>query len=129
MNDAPGLSMDELADRAGVSVRTVRYYISQGLLPGPGTRGKYASYNQDHLARLRLVRRLAEQHVPLAEQRERLAQLSADELRQLLHEEERHSRVMEQARTAPSPRENVSRLLARARPTPPKRQAGVGPPL
>jgi DNA-binding transcriptional MerR regulator len=109
------MGIDELADRAGVSVRTVRYYIGQGLLPGPGARGKQASYDEDHLARLRLIRRLAEQHVPLAEQRERLAQLSPDDLRQLLQEEERHARGMEKARAAASPRDYMTRLLARAR--------------
>jgi DNA-binding transcriptional MerR regulator len=109
-----GLSIEQLAEQAGVSVRTVRYYISQGLLPGPGARGKYASYDADHLARLRLIRKLVEQHVPLAEQRERLQQLSTVDLRRLLQEEEQHSRVMEQA---PSPREYVSRLLAHARAT------------
>ena len=119
MHGEPGLSIEELADRAGVSVRTVRYYISQGLLTGPGTRGKYASYGEDHLDRLRLIRRLVEQHVPLAEQRERLAGMSADDVRRLLREEDRHSRAQEQARIAPSPRDYVSRLLTHARTRPP----------
>jgi len=110
-----GLSIEELADRAGVSVRTVRYYITQGLLPGPATRGKYASYDEDQLARLQLVRLLVDQHVPLAELRERLAQLSAQEVRTLLRQEQRRVRTREQARTAPSPRDYVSGLLARAR--------------
>jgi DNA-binding transcriptional MerR regulator len=109
-----GLSIEQLAEQAGVSVRTVRYYISQGLLPGPGARGKYASYGDEHLARLQLIRKLVDQHVPLAEQRQRLQELSADDLRHVLQEEEQHSRVMEQA---PSPREYVSRLLSHARTT------------
>jgi DNA-binding transcriptional MerR regulator len=113
-----GLSIEELADRAGVSVRTVRYYISQGLLRGPANRGKYASYDEDHLARLQLIRRLVDQHVPLAELRERLGHLSSEELNAVLRQEERHSRVLEQARTASSARDYVSGLLARAR-TPP----------
>ena len=110
-----GLSIEELADRAGVSVRTVRYYISQGLLLGPANRGKYASYDDDHLARLQLIRRLVDQHVPLAELRERLAHLSSEELKALLRQEERHSRALDQARAERSPRDYVSRLLARAR--------------
>ena len=119
------MSIEQLAEQAGVSVRTVRYYISQGLLPGPGARGKYASYGDDHLARLQLIRRLVDQHVPLAEQRERLQQLSADDLRRLLQEEEQHSRVMQQA---PSPRDYVSRLLAHAR-EPEDYRTPVQPPL
>ena len=110
-----GLSIEELADHAGVSVRTVRYYITQGLLPGPATRGKYASYDEDQLARLQLIRVLVDQHVPLAELRERLAQLSDEEVHTLLRQEQRRLRSLEQARTAPSPRDYVSGLLARAR--------------
>jgi DNA-binding transcriptional MerR regulator len=112
--DRDGLSIEQLAEQAGVSVRTVRYYISQGLLPGPAARGKYASYDDDHLARLQLIRRLVDQHVPLAEQRQQLQQLSADDLRGLLQAEEQHARAMQQA---PSPREYVSQLLAHARAT------------
>jgi DNA-binding transcriptional MerR regulator len=118
MGEELALSIEELAERAGVSVRTVRYYISQGLLPGPGSRGKHASYHEDHLARLRLIRRLAERHVPLAEQRERLEQLPAEDLRRLLEEEDRHAEVLEQARSGPSPRDYVSRLLDHARSAP-----------
>ena len=119
-----GPSIEELAGRAGVSVRTVRYYISQGLLLGPANRGKYASYDDDHLARLQLIRRLVDQHVPLAELRERLAHLSSEELKALLRQEERHSRALDQARAERSPRDYVSRLLARARTRPavPSRQ-------
>jgi DNA-binding transcriptional MerR regulator len=48
-----GMTIEALADAAGVSVRTARFYISQGLLPGPGARGRAATYGPDHLARLR----------------------------------------------------------------------------
>jgi DNA-binding transcriptional MerR regulator len=50
----------ELAERAGVSVRTVRYYIQEGLLPAPDTQGRFASYTEEHLDRLELIRRLKE---------------------------------------------------------------------
>lgn len=118
MSTDPGLSIEALADRAGVSVRTVRYYISQGLLPGPANRGKYASYDVDHLARLQLIRRLVDQRVPLADLRERLVHLTPDEVRTLLREEDRRSRALEQTRKTASPREYVSGLLARARAAP-----------
>jgi DNA-binding transcriptional MerR regulator len=74
------LTIEDLAERAGVSVRTVRFYISQGLLAGPGTRGRAAAYGDEHLARLRLIRRLVEQHLPLAEQLLRLEGLSLAEV-------------------------------------------------
>jgi len=109
-----GLSVEELADAADVSVRTVRYYIAEGLLPGPGSRGKLASYGDEHLARLRLIRRLAEQRVPLAEMRTLLAPLALDEVRALLAEEERHAAHLDLAAQAPSPQAYVSGLLNRA---------------
>jgi DNA-binding transcriptional MerR regulator len=68
-------SLQELAGAAGVTPRTVRYYISEGLLPSPD-RGPRAQYDPDHLARLRLIRQLQRNHLPLAEIRRRLAELS-----------------------------------------------------
>ena len=35
MDATPGLTVDELAARAGVTVRTVRFYSTKGLLPPP----------------------------------------------------------------------------------------------
>ena len=54
------MGIEELADLVGVPVRTVRYYIAEGLLPGPGTRGKGTVYGEEHLLRLRLIRLLAD---------------------------------------------------------------------
>ena len=72
-------SLVDLCDLADVTPRTVRYYISQGLLRSPGTSGPGARYDDGHLARLRLIRRLQREHLPLAEIRSRLAALSDDE--------------------------------------------------
>jgi DNA-binding transcriptional MerR regulator len=72
-------SLQELAGAAGVTPRTVRYYISEGLLPSPD-RGPRAQYDPDQLARLRLIRQLQRNHLPLAEIRRRLADLSDAEV-------------------------------------------------
>src|SRR5438132_3850871 len=109
------LTVEELADRAGVSVRTVRYYISQGLLAGPAARGRNASYTDEHLARLQLIRMLVEQHVPLAEQRQQLAGLSYQQVRALLKDEERHGQTLYRASVTRSPGDYIGELLARAR--------------
>ncbi|MEP6731094.1 MAG: MerR family transcriptional regulator [bacterium] len=66
------IELTELADRAGVSIRTVRYYIQQGLLSKPEARGPGAHYTEDHLERLQLIKRLQKEHLPLAEIRRRL---------------------------------------------------------
>lgn len=75
-----GFAITELAGLAGVTPRTIRYYISVGLLPAPEQSGRAARYGDDHLRRLRLVKRLQDQHLPLAEIRARLAELSDDEV-------------------------------------------------
>jgi len=78
------LDLAELSARAGVSTRTVRYYIQQGLLPAPESRGPGAHYGGEHLDRLHLIRRLQREHLPLAEIRRRLEALDAAEIRELL---------------------------------------------
>jgi DNA-binding transcriptional MerR regulator len=55
---ADDLSVEELAERAGVTVRTIRYYQSEGLLPPPGRVGREARYGGAHLERLGLIARL-----------------------------------------------------------------------
>jgi DNA-binding transcriptional MerR regulator len=72
-------SLPDLCGLADVTPRTVRYYIAQGLLRSPGTSGPSARYDDGHLARLRLIRRLQREHLPLAEIRSRLAALTDDE--------------------------------------------------
>ena len=62
-----------------VTPRTVRYYIGQGLLASPGS-GPNARYTDNHLARLRLSRRLQRELLPLAEIRRRLDDLADDEI-------------------------------------------------
>lgn len=110
-----GLTVEELAERGQVSVRTVRYYIAEGLLPGPGSRGKAATYGEEHLIRLLLIRRLAERGVPLAKMRDLLDRLALDDARALLTEEEERFAVRQQAEQAPSPKEYVAALLDQAR--------------
>ncbi len=70
----PQLELTELADRAGVSVRTIRYYIQQGLLPKPEARGPGAHYSEEHLERLLFVKRLQKEHLPLSEIRRAIEQ-------------------------------------------------------
>ena len=77
-------SLAELARVTGVTPRTVRYYIAQGLLPGPNDAGKAAWYGEGHLDRLRLIRRLQTQHLPLAEIRSRLGSISDAEVAELV---------------------------------------------
>jgi DNA-binding transcriptional MerR regulator len=76
MPDPARYSITELADLAGVTPRTVRYYLAQGLIPSPGATGPGVKYGDEVLDRLRLIRRLQRKHLPLAEIRQRLAGLT-----------------------------------------------------
>lgn len=60
-------TVDELAARAGVSVRTVRFYSTRGLLPPPelGPR-RVGRYGPGHLSRLALIEELRGQGMTLA---------------------------------------------------------------
>lgn len=76
-------SLADLCDLADVTARTVRFYIAQGLLRGPESSGPSARYDDGHLDRLRLIRRLQRDNVPLAEIRKRLAALSDQDIAEL----------------------------------------------
>ncbi|WP_372347854.1 MerR family transcriptional regulator [Streptomyces sp. KL116D] len=47
--------MEELADAAGITVRTVRFYRERGLIKPPRREGRIAWYDETHLARLRTI--------------------------------------------------------------------------
>ena len=76
-------SLSDLAKLSGVTPRTVRYYIEQGLLPAPSGLGSKATYNDTHLDLLRVIRRLQGAHLPLAEIRRQLRLVPEDELAEL----------------------------------------------
>ncbi|MFI9720576.1 MerR family transcriptional regulator [Streptomyces sp. NPDC052396] len=50
----------ELAEAAGITVRTLRFYRERGLLPPPRRAGRIAWYDDRHLARLHTVAALLE---------------------------------------------------------------------
>jgi DNA-binding transcriptional MerR regulator len=68
-------TLAHLARLADVTPRTVRYYVHQGLLPAPEPAGPATRYGERHLMRLRLIRRLQREHLPLAAIRERLERM------------------------------------------------------
>jgi DNA-binding transcriptional MerR regulator len=50
-----------------VPPRTIRFYIAQGLLPGPLRSGRGAAYGKPHLQRLDRIKALQAKGMPLAE--------------------------------------------------------------
>ncbi|MBA2440051.1 MAG: MerR family transcriptional regulator [Thermoleophilaceae bacterium] len=75
-----------LCERARVTPRTVHFYMQQGLLPPAGAPGPGARYGEGHVGRLRLIRLLKAQHLPLAEIGKRLKGLTDDQVDVLLKE-------------------------------------------
>jgi DNA-binding transcriptional MerR regulator len=60
------LTLDELTNRVGISVRNVRFYTTKGLVPPPIRRGRSGYYTSDHVARLQLVQELQSHGFTLA---------------------------------------------------------------
>lgn len=73
------MQVGELAERAGVSHRTVHYYERVGLLPAPERKsGGYRYYGPDALKRLWLIDRLKQLGLTLDEVRQVLPVYAAD---------------------------------------------------
>lgn len=62
------MRMRELEQRTGVGRETIRFYIREGLLPEPSRASRNsASYTDDHVTRVRAIKRLQEERfLPLA---------------------------------------------------------------
>ena len=52
--------MEELAEEAGITVRTLRFYRERKLIQPPRREGRIAWYDESHLARLRTISALLE---------------------------------------------------------------------
>ena len=76
-------SIGELAQRAGVTRRTIRYYVEIGLLPPPEGAGKAAVYGPQHLERLETIKELQGYRLSLEEIRDRLAGKPVRDAREL----------------------------------------------
>jgi len=85
---AKELTIEDLEKHSGLPVRTLHYYMQEGLLPGPDKRGKYATYAQEHLDRLDLILILKEMHLPLKEIRALLESLTPAEIRHYRDDQE-----------------------------------------
>jgi DNA-binding transcriptional MerR regulator len=77
-------TISELAQAANVTTRTVRYYVAEGLLPPPDSSGRSASYGEEHLERLELIKLLKEEFLPLSEIKSLLEGLDDEAVRELL---------------------------------------------
>jgi MerR family transcriptional regulator, repressor of the yfmOP operon len=99
------LRIGEVAERAGTTVRTVRYYEEVGLLPGSEERshGQHRSYSEADVERLREILQLRD-----------LLNLSLEELRGLVEAEEARAAIRERYRSATEAAEREDLLVAAA---------------
>lgn len=72
------LTIDELAAKVGLTVRTVRFYAGKRLLPPPRLEGRTGFYGPQHVARLSLVRDLQQTGYNLAAIEQLLTALPED---------------------------------------------------
>lgn len=74
--------VSELAEKAGVTKRTIHYYISKGLLLPPEGSGVNSVYNDEHLNRLLLIKKLQSEYMPLNKIREYILENPTEEIRE-----------------------------------------------
>jgi DNA-binding transcriptional MerR regulator len=71
-------TIDELAGLVSMTVRTIRYYATLGLIPQPERRGRMAYYDARHRSRLHLVRTMQEQGTTLSAIMQQMAQIGPE---------------------------------------------------
>jgi DNA-binding transcriptional MerR regulator len=59
-------SIEELSEKTGFSIRTIRYYIQEGLLEPPPGRGRGGFYFDSHLKKLVEIKSFQEKGLKLA---------------------------------------------------------------
>src|SRR4051795_10170590 len=58
MPETAELTIDQLAQKTGMTVRNLRAHQSRGLLPPPDVRGRTGYYGPEHAARVELIKEL-----------------------------------------------------------------------
>jgi DNA-binding transcriptional MerR regulator len=92
-------TMADLEAETGLTARTIRFYITEGLLPAARGRGVGATYGPSHLLRLKAIGLLKKDNTPLEQIRQRLQDMRDTELAAMLEvetapPEDRWRRVM-----------------------------------
>ncbi len=80
-------TMADLEKQTGLTARTIRYYITQELLPSARGRGVGATYGPSHLLRLKAIALLKKDNTPLDQIRQRLDGMRDSELAAMLEVE------------------------------------------
>lgn len=100
-------TIEELGDATGITPRTIRYYTTEGILPPPESRGRYALYANEHLHRLQLIVRLKNAFLPLHAIKEQMEGLTYEEVYYLLNDGRSASQDGEAETDAPAAKAEV----------------------
>ncbi len=84
MNEKEEYLIKELAEKTNVTVRTIRYYIQEGLLPAPKVKGRYSIYDEDYINRITLIKLLKSVHLPLVEIKKQIETLNNKEVKEFI---------------------------------------------
>lgn len=84
--DSEQYRIGELAEKAGVTKRTIHYYMGRGLLPAPQGSGLGTTYSDDHLYRIILIKKLQDQYLPLDEIRKIIVAMPLEAVKESLND-------------------------------------------
>jgi DNA-binding transcriptional MerR regulator len=76
--------ISELAEKAGVTKRTIHYYVGRGLLPPPDGAGVASMYREEHLLKLKLIKQLQERYYPLDRIRSVIVNMTLEDIKRQL---------------------------------------------
>lgn len=77
----------ELAEKTGVTKRTIHYYVNRGLIPNPVGLGVNSFYTEEHLIKILVIKKFQEaQFLPLEEIAKKIVGVSLKEAKNLLEE-------------------------------------------
>lgn len=77
-------SSTALAQAVGLRASTIHRYLQEGLLPSPPRRGPATVYTEEHLLRLRAIRKMRGANLGLARIKRKLTAMSLDEVRAMV---------------------------------------------
>lgn len=104
------MSLMELAEKAGASPRTIRYYISRNILDPPLKRGPNAVYGEKHLATLNKIKELQSRGLTLTQIEMLLASGAGQEEDKSLYGMEKAESIKQEIDTCQAP--EISNLRA-----------------
>jgi DNA-binding transcriptional MerR regulator len=78
-------SIAEVEDLTGLTARTVRFYITEGIIPPAHGRGPSAKYDRNQVMRLRLVQQFKSERLPLGEIKNQLNDLTDRQVASILN--------------------------------------------